>query len=363
MANFVGIEPSDPSPTTWNLRRRRHLPNKRPPCLPVWLVRTAIASGHARGRRRRDPRRGAVRPRPRRPRSSAARGSPTAARRTGSRSAASTRSVDDGRLRRSGVRDGLEALARADTSSCPASPTSSARCRASSCRRCVPPRSAGHGSRRSAPAPSCSRRRACSRASAPRPTGSRPPSSRAATRRRGRSERALRRRGQPAHVGRRDGGDRPVPAPRPPRLRSRRRGATRRACRWSRSNARADRRSSSSTRRRPSDGESLAPLLRGSSRTCARELSLRRPRAARRHEHPHALSRRFREQTGDDARAVGHARALRRAQQLLETTGHAVERVASLSGFPSAATLRAQFHRIVGTSPKAYRRSFRGEGA
>ena len=37
---------------------------------------------------------------------------------------------------------------------------------------------------------------------------------------RGRSERALRGRGQPAHVGRRDGGDRPVPAPRAPRLRS-----------------------------------------------------------------------------------------------------------------------------------------------
>jgi transcriptional regulator GlxA family with amidase domain len=51
---------------------------------------------------------------------------------------------------------------------------------------------------------------------------------------------------------------------------------------------------------------------------------------------------------------------VRRAQQLLETTWHAVDRVASLVGFASAATLRVQFQRIVGTSPQAYRRSFRG---
>ena len=72
------------------------------------------------------------------------------------------------------------------------------------------------------------------------------------------------------------------------------------------------------------------------------------------------LYRRFREQTGTTpAQWVTRAR-VRRAQQLLETTGHAVERVASLVGFASATTLRVQFQQIVGTSPKAYRRAFRG---
>jgi transcriptional regulator GlxA family with amidase domain len=72
------------------------------------------------------------------------------------------------------------------------------------------------------------------------------------------------------------------------------------------------------------------------------------------------LSRRFREQTGTTpAQWVTRVR-VRRAQELLETTGHAVDRVASLAGFASPTTLRVQFQRVVGTSPKAYRRSFRG---
>jgi transcriptional regulator GlxA family with amidase domain len=109
----------------------------------------------------------------------------------------------------------------------------------------------------------------------------------------------------------------------------------------------------------PSDGESLAPLLAWIEQNLARELSLgalsRRAGMSTR-----TLSRRFREQTGTTpAHWVTRAR-LRRAQQLLETTGHAVERVASLAGFPSPATLRAQFQQVLGTSPKSYRRSFRG---
>jgi transcriptional regulator GlxA family with amidase domain len=38
----------------------------------------------------------------------------------------------------------------------------------------------------------------------------------------------------------------------------------------------------------------------------------------------------------------------------------AVERVASLAGFNSATTLRVQFQQVVGVSPRAYRRTFRG---
>jgi transcriptional regulator GlxA family with amidase domain len=109
----------------------------------------------------------------------------------------------------------------------------------------------------------------------------------------------------------------------------------------------------------PADGESLAPLLAWAAQNLARDLSLA-VLARRAATSTRTLSRRFREQTGTTpAHWVARAR-VRRAQHLLETTGHAVERVAGLAGFPSAATLRAQFQHVLGTSPKAYRRTFRG---
>jgi transcriptional regulator GlxA family with amidase domain len=112
----------------------------------------------------------------------------------------------------------------------------------------------------------------------------------------------------------------------------------------------------------PSDGESLATLVAWIDQNLHRDLSLfelaRRAAMSTR-----TLSRRFREQM-DTTPAQWVARArVRRAQQLLETSGHAIERVASLAGFHSATTLRLQFQQIVGTSPKAYRRAFRGSGA
>lgn len=71
------------------------------------------------------------------------------------------------------------------------------------------------------------------------------------------------------------------------------------------------------------------------------------------------LSRRFREQTGTSpAQWVARAR-VRRAQQLLETTDHSVERIASLAGFANESTLRQRFRRIVGNAPRAYRGLFR----
>jgi len=50
---------------------------------------------------------------------------------------------------------------------------------------------------------------------------------------------------------------------------------------------------------------------------------------------------------------------VRRAQRLLETTSLSVERVATDVGFGSSAVLREHFGQIVGTSPQAYRQSFR----
>jgi transcriptional regulator GlxA family with amidase domain len=109
----------------------------------------------------------------------------------------------------------------------------------------------------------------------------------------------------------------------------------------------------------PVDGASLAPLLEWMEQNLRRDLSLAAI-ARRAAMSTRTLGRRFREQAGmTPAQWVIFVR-VRRAQQLLETTGHAVDRVASLVGFASAATLRVQFQKIVGTSPQAYRRSFRG---
>jgi transcriptional regulator GlxA family with amidase domain len=109
----------------------------------------------------------------------------------------------------------------------------------------------------------------------------------------------------------------------------------------------------------PHDGVSLAPLIEWIERNPQRDLSLA-SLARRAAMSTRTLSRRFREQTGTTpARFVTRVR-LQRAQQLLETSAHAVERVASLAGFGTAASLRTTFQQQVGTSPKAYRRAFRG---
>jgi transcriptional regulator GlxA family with amidase domain len=110
----------------------------------------------------------------------------------------------------------------------------------------------------------------------------------------------------------------------------------------------------------PSDGASLAPLLAWIEQNPNRDLSLL-ALARRAAMSTRTLSRRFREQTGTTPVQWVTRVRVRRAQQLLETTAHSVERVADLAGFASPTTLRAQFQQVVGTSPKVYRRAFRGE--
>ncbi|MGW0890857.1 GlxA family transcriptional regulator [Saccharopolyspora sp. NPDC002578] len=72
------------------------------------------------------------------------------------------------------------------------------------------------------------------------------------------------------------------------------------------------------------------------------------------------LNRRFREQTGTTPLQWLHRARLRRAQHLLETTAHPVERIAEQVGFTSPTTFRDRFKRVVGTSPARYRQAFRG---
>jgi transcriptional regulator GlxA family with amidase domain len=50
------------------------------------------------------------------------------------------------------------------------------------------------------------------------------------------------------------------------------------------------------------------------------------------------------------------------AQQLLELGDASVDRVARACGFGSAVSLRLHFRRALGTSPLAYRRTFRKRG-
>jgi len=69
------------------------------------------------------------------------------------------------------------------------------------------------------------------------------------------------------------------------------------------------------------------------------------------------LSRRFKQQLGMTPLMWVLRARVRRAQALLESSGHSVEEVATQVGFESAATLRLHFHRIVGVSPTAYRRA------
>ena len=51
------------------------------------------------------------------------------------------------------------------------------------------------------------------------------------------------------------------------------------------------------------------------------------------------------------------------AHRLLETTGHPVERIAGEVGFGSPTSFRDLFKSLVGTSPRDYRRAFRGSPA
>jgi len=109
-------------------------------------------------------------------------------------------------------------------------------------------------------------------------------------------------------------------------------------------------------------GATFEPLLRWLEDNCEKELSLE-DIAARAGMSTRTLNRRFREQTGTTPLQWLHRARVRRAQYLLETTAHPVERIAAQAGFGSPTAFRERFRRVVGTSPQGYRRAFRsGEG-
>jgi transcriptional regulator GlxA family with amidase domain len=77
------------------------------------------------------------------------------------------------------------------------------------------------------------------------------------------------------------------------------------------------------------------------------------------HMSPRTFARRFRDATGTTPLQWILGQRVVLARRLLETTDEPVERIAEIAGFGAAPTLRAHFHRTVGTSPLAYRRTFR----
>ncbi|GAA1596617.1 GlxA family transcriptional regulator [Actinoplanes couchii] len=80
--------------------------------------------------------------------------------------------------------------------------------------------------------------------------------------------------------------------------------------------------------------------------------------AARAGLSPRTLNRRFHEQTGHTPMQWVATVRIRRAQEMLETTDYGVDRIAHLVGFASPAQFRAQFKRLSGVAPHAYRTTF-----
>lgn len=107
------------------------------------------------------------------------------------------------------------------------------------------------------------------------------------------------------------------------------------------------------------DGTTLEPLLRWLEENAHRDLTLA-DIAAQAVTSTRTLNRRFQEQTGTSPLQWLQRARLRRAQYLLETTAHPIERISAQVGFGSPTAFRDQFRRLVGTSPRAYRRAFGG---
>ncbi|MFF7135294.1 GlxA family transcriptional regulator [Streptomyces sp. NPDC008196] len=85
--------------------------------------------------------------------------------------------------------------------------------------------------------------------------------------------------------------------------------------------------------------------------------------AERAHMSPRTFARRFQQETGTTPyRWILRQRVLL-AQRLLEATDETVDAIAGRTGFGTAAALRHQFLRAVGTTPNAYRRTFQGPEA
>ncbi|MDX6355233.1 MAG: hypothetical protein QOF98_2136 [Streptomyces sp.] len=81
--------------------------------------------------------------------------------------------------------------------------------------------------------------------------------------------------------------------------------------------------------------------------------------ASRAHMSPRTFARRFQQETGTTPYRWLLGQRVLLARELLEGTDQTVDSVALRAGFGNAATLRHHFVRWTGTTPQAYRRTFR----
>ncbi len=105
-------------------------------------------------------------------------------------------------------------------------------------------------------------------------------------------------------------------------------------------------------------GDRLAPLRDWMLANLASDLSTD---ALAKHAHMsrRTLIRRFREETGTSPMAWLASARIDRARELLETADDPVEHIGHITGLGAPASVRAAFHRHVGTSPQQYRSLFR----
>ncbi|WP_329136292.1 helix-turn-helix domain-containing protein [Streptomyces sp. NBC_01476] len=81
--------------------------------------------------------------------------------------------------------------------------------------------------------------------------------------------------------------------------------------------------------------------------------------AARAHMSPRTFARRFQQETGTTPYRWLLGQRVLLARELLEGTDHTVDTIAVRAGFGNAATMRHHFAGWTGTTPQAYRRTFR----
>ncbi|MDX2934180.1 GlxA family transcriptional regulator [Streptomyces ipomoeae] len=112
----------------------------------------------------------------------------------------------------------------------------------------------------------------------------------------------------------------------------------------------------------PSQGDTMSEVLAWMERHLDKEVTVEQL-AARAHMSPRTFARRFQQETGTTPyRWILRQRVLL-AQRLLEATDETMDAIAWRTGFGTAAALRHQFVRSLGTTPQAYRRTFRGPEA
>ncbi|MBA2944440.1 helix-turn-helix domain-containing protein [Streptomyces himalayensis] len=85
--------------------------------------------------------------------------------------------------------------------------------------------------------------------------------------------------------------------------------------------------------------------------------------AARAHMSQRTFARRFQQETGTTPYRWLLRQRVLLAQELLERSDETVDAIAGRAGFGNAAAMRHQFLRALGTTPNAYRRTFRGPKA